>query len=100
MNSFSNKAPAESIYFGIDFSAILSEGEELISASVEINVLSGVDNDASSMLTEPPVVESTIVKQKIENGVKEVAYEVIFQVFTSDSQSFVEKASLLVSESV
>jgi hypothetical protein len=98
MITLSPKDPAEAIYYGIDFAANLGTGETISSATASIRVTSGTDASAAAMLSGAAVIDGSIVKQKLINGVAGCTYQFGLTVVTSAGQTLVEGAPLRVIE--
>lgn len=96
--TFSPKDPAEAIFYGIDFAALLAAGETISSASVTIRVTKGTDATPSAMLSGSAVIDGTTVKHKLTGGVAGAVYQVGISIITSAGQTFVEAAPLQVIE--
>lgn len=95
--SFSAKVPVEDEYFGFDFAARLATGETLSSASFAIAIVSGgVDAGAASMISGAAVIDGSIAKQLVIDGVAGVTYRLTGTVVTSAGQTLVESADLPV----
>lgn len=98
MNTFSPKDPAEQIFYSTDFSALLSAGETLSTATASLRVTSGTDAAPSAMLSGLPVITGSIVSQLVIGGVAGSTYLLGISVTTSTGQVFVEAAQLDVLE--
>lgn len=56
----------EADVFTIDFVKALNAGETILSASVEIAVLTGTDAAAASRMAGPPLITGSMVSQEID----------------------------------
>ena len=96
--TFSPKDPAETLYYGIDFSALLGTGETITSATAAIRVTTGTDASPSSLLSGAPAISAGVVSQKVTGGVAGCTYLLGISITTSAGQTFVEAAPINVLE--
>lgn len=96
--NFSDKDPDEVEYVGFNFAKRLASDETITAASFSVGIVSGADANAATMLSGDPLIEGSIVKQLVGNGVAGVHYRVSAEVTTSSGQTLVESASLVVKE--
>jgi len=96
--TFSPKDPAEAIFYGIDFAALLATGETISSATVALRVTKGTDLAPAAMLSGSAVIDGSAVKQKLTGGVAGAVYQLGISIVTSNGQTFVEAAPLQIIE--
>jgi len=95
---FSQKDPAEAIFYGIDFTALLGAGETISSATPAIRAMVITDSEAAAMLSGSAIIDGGTVKQKIVGGINGNTYRLGFSVVTSAGQTFVEAGDIAVVE--
>ena len=96
IQTFSNKAVAENIYLGFDFSNRLSTGETISTATFTNVVIQSVDSGASSMVFGTATINAGIVQSMIKNGVAGNTYELSVVVNTSGNRILYAKAQYQV----
>lgn len=94
MRSFSTKIPDERIFLSVDFQTRLQAGVEFTAAETEIEVCTGTDPDAQTMLDGSPAISGQIIGQWVVNGVDGATYVIAFR-GTADDGSVVEQKVLL-----
>lgn len=98
MTTFSPKDPDETIYYGLDFAALLNTGETISSATVSIRATQGTDPAPAAMLSGAPILDGATVKHLVTGGVAGCVYQLSVSVVTSAGQTFIEAAPLKVLE--
>ena len=93
---FSNKAVAESIFLGFDFSNRLSIGETISTATFTNKVIQAVDSTASAMVFGTAVINAGLVQTMIKNGIAGNTYELSVTVNTSGNRVLYAKAQYTV----
>jgi hypothetical protein len=96
--TFTAKDPAESIFYGIDFSALLGTGETISSATPAIRGLVMDDAGSAAMLSGPAVIDGAMVKQLVIGGIAGNSYRLGITVVTTAGQVFVEAGDIAVIE--
>ena len=96
MHDFAEKAPQEIIFYSVDFSGVLQDGETLIAASTTCGALVGVDEDSSSMPVGGTQIDGAAVGCLIGGGVRGVTYKVTFTAHTNIGQVITESGSFNV----
>lgn len=82
--------------FSIDFGPRLVTGETIQSATVSLNVISGVDGSPASHLTDPVEISGTVCAQTLAYLLAGVVYEVIFTATTSAGRVLTEYGTVPV----
>lgn len=94
--TFTPKDPAEAIFYGIDFSALLEAAETVSSATVSIRATVMEDSNATALLSGNAVIEANIIKQKIVGGLPGNTYRLAVSVVTNLGQTFVEAQDIAI----
>ena len=87
-NAFSYKITNESELFTFDYSPVLGAGENILSATCSVQVMSGTDSSPSSILTGSPFISGSLVSQRISNGVSEVTYRITMTATTDKTNIY------------
>ena len=96
--TFSPKDPTESIFYGIDFAALLGVGETISSATPSLRAITLADAGTAAMLSGAAVIVGSIVKQKIIAGQAGNVYRFGISILTNAGQTFVEAGDIAISE--
>lgn len=81
----------------VDFSALLSHGETLVSATAAASAYTGIDSNPSSLLDSTPSVSGNGVTQILQNGLDGVVYQVTLQATTSLGNTPIQTVLVAVS---
>ena len=98
MTTFSPKDPAEAIFYGISFAALLNTGETVSSSTVSLRALVREDPATAAMLSGAAILDGSTVKQKIIGGLAGNTYRLGISIVTSAGQTFVESADIAIEE--
>lgn len=90
------KGPSDKILIKFPFLDKLEAGETITGQSVVCEVFSGVDVNASSMITAAATVVGTTVEQEVDSGLVGVIYTVVCTVTASSGHVYTKEARLAV----
>lgn len=96
--TFAPKDPAEAVFYGIDFSALLADGETISSATPLLRALTKDDAGTAAMLSGSAVITGAVVTQKIINGLAGNTYRFGISITTSTGQIFIDAGDIAVAE--
>lgn len=84
---FAGKPSNQDVVRTFDFTSLLTEGEELASAVVEVDVFSGTDADPEAMIeNDLPEIDGLRVNQKFSDGTFGVVYTATCFIGTCNGQ--------------
>ena len=86
MHDFADKDAQETIFYSVDLSGLLQDGETVISATTACVPLVGADPDSATMLVGSTQIDDSAVGCLIGGGVKGVTYKATFTAQTSLGQ--------------
>lgn len=96
MQNFDPKKPGETLNVGFDFADVLAPEETLVSATLTVSVLRGVDPSPNDMLKDGPIIIGTLVSQFIRGGLDGVTYLISCTAITSDPQTLINEGVIAV----
>ena len=96
MQIFTPKQPGETLNIGFDFSDVLSPAETLVSATVTVSVLRGIDAHPENLKSGDAQILGTVASQFITGGVSDVTYLLSCSAVTSDPQTLINEGVLEV----
>ena len=87
--NFSSKRTGETEIFTIDFVNLLMQGELIDSATFAVQVVKGIDANASAMLNSLPAILGSKVSVMITGGLAGVSYVPLCTVVTNFGQTLI-----------
>jgi len=99
MLKFRDKAVGETAIVEVDFSRLVQAGDSISSVSVSVFVLSGIDANASALLSGMVSISGKVVRQKLAAGVDGVEYAITFSAVMASGQTLNETGLLSVVDS-
>jgi hypothetical protein len=96
MTDFSIKLPGDAEIFTFDYTADLASGETITGAAWSVQVVSGTDAGAASMVSGSASVNGAKVSQMIVGGVAGVYYRLLCAATTSLGQTITKYAHVKV----
>jgi hypothetical protein len=88
IGSFTNKDPAETIYFWFDFSLLLNAAETVSSiTSVNVTTLVGSDPSPNAIKSGAAAIEGNAVKQLLTAGTATDTYQITATIVTSAART-------------
>ena len=85
---FSDKPQAVKDYFYWNFIKRLAQGVSLVSASIQVTVLVGVDVSPNNLLSGSATIEpdGKTVRQLLQNGVEGVTYQLVCTAISNEEE--------------